>query len=531
MLKILHKIKDYLLIKKSGLFDEEYYLLNNPDVRQADVDPLWHFVSCGWKEGRNPSTDFDCNYYLSIYSDVYTSGTNPFIHFIKFGRREGRNPNIQNQTQYSVQEDKNLISEQTKIIEPSGNERDLALQRVKPKQIREIRVKKFLNFLDKNKVTKPIDYIYAIPLFSTGGGELVAINFIRLLEEHYPDDLVLLLITDTDIYTNYHSLPKNVILVRLESDLDIFNWDEKVEFATDLVVMLKPKLLHIINSSVYWSALLQSGEVIKKHTKVFANIFCVQYNDNRERTGYASLFLKGSLPFLDGLISDNKSFFQDIIDELPSHFIANNCFTIYSPCNDFSSKNTILSETEFLESIKRYQENFSGQPKFLWAGRLDKEKKFDLLIEIAKINKKYLFYYYGQSVVDESQKVFASDSNLYYRGTFKSFKEILDTEYYHGFIFTSRWEGLPTTLINVGNMGIPIIAPDVGGVKEIITSENGYLLPREASQDDYSQALKTILADENGAINKMFNLRQTILKQHTWESFSRSVSSIPNYLK
>lgn len=518
-------------MKRSGLFDEEFYCLQYPDVRQADVNPHWHFVSCGWKEGRNPSTDFDCNYYLSNYPDVYKSGTNPFIHFIKFGRKEGRDSNRGCQTQYSVQEDKNLIAGQANKLESSNNDKDLALQRFEPEHIKEIRVKKFLNFLEKNNIAKPIDYIYAVPLFSTGGGELVTINFIRLLEEHYPDDLVLLLITDSDLYTNYYPLPKNVLLIRLESDLGIFNWDEKVKFATDLVVMLKPRLLHIINSSVYWKALCQSGEIIKKHTNVFANIFCVQYQDNGEHTDYASIFLKESLPFLDGLISDNKTFFQDIYYELPSEFLANNCFSIYSPCNDFSSKNTILSETEFSESIKKYRESFYGQPRFLWAGRLDNEKKFDLFLEIAKSNKKYLFHYYGQSVVDRSQKAFATDSNLYYKGVFKSFKEILTTEHYHGFIFTTRWEGLPTTLINLGNIGIPIIAPDVGGVKEIVTSKNGYLLPREASQEDYSQALRAILDNENGVINKMNNLRETILKQHTWESFSQSVSSIPNYLK
>lgn len=92
MVNYLRKIKDYYLINHSGLFDEKYYCLQNPDVRRADVNPLWHFVGIGWKEGRNPSHDFDVNYYLSTYPDVLSSGINPLNHYLKFGRKEGRNP-------------------------------------------------------------------------------------------------------------------------------------------------------------------------------------------------------------------------------------------------------------------------------------------------------------------------------------------------------------------------------------------------------------------------------------------------------
>jgi len=62
---MLTNLRDYFVIKHSGLFDEKYYLLHNPDVRRADIDPLKHFIKYGWKEGRNPSENFDTSYYLS----------------------------------------------------------------------------------------------------------------------------------------------------------------------------------------------------------------------------------------------------------------------------------------------------------------------------------------------------------------------------------------------------------------------------------------------------------------------------------
>lgn len=61
-------------------------------MRAADVDPLMHFVKFGWREGRNPSTEFDVSFYLSSYQDVKADGINPLVHYIKFGITEGRKP-------------------------------------------------------------------------------------------------------------------------------------------------------------------------------------------------------------------------------------------------------------------------------------------------------------------------------------------------------------------------------------------------------------------------------------------------------
>ncbi len=89
---VLKDIYYYFLIKRSGMFDKNYYLLKNPDVRNADIDPLWHFVKFGWREGRNPSEFFNGNEYLDLYYDVRAANINPLIHYIKFGASENRLP-------------------------------------------------------------------------------------------------------------------------------------------------------------------------------------------------------------------------------------------------------------------------------------------------------------------------------------------------------------------------------------------------------------------------------------------------------
>lgn len=73
-------------------FDATYYLAANPDVAAAKVDPLDHFMSNGWREGRNPNLSFSVSHYLDFYPDVAEAGINPFLHYLMAGKAEGRTP-------------------------------------------------------------------------------------------------------------------------------------------------------------------------------------------------------------------------------------------------------------------------------------------------------------------------------------------------------------------------------------------------------------------------------------------------------
>lgn len=74
-------------------FERDFYLYENDDVRDAEVDPLDHFMRHGWRENRKPSRSFDCAYYLERNPDVARSGINPFYHYLAVGKARGLRPN------------------------------------------------------------------------------------------------------------------------------------------------------------------------------------------------------------------------------------------------------------------------------------------------------------------------------------------------------------------------------------------------------------------------------------------------------
>lgn len=76
----------------SAAFDARYYLASYPDVAEAGLDPLTHYCTFGWQEGRNPSAEFDTRHYLARNPDVAKAQINPLLHYVSAGRAEGRSP-------------------------------------------------------------------------------------------------------------------------------------------------------------------------------------------------------------------------------------------------------------------------------------------------------------------------------------------------------------------------------------------------------------------------------------------------------
>jgi hypothetical protein len=74
----------------TSMFDANYYLAHNPDVAAAKMDPLYHYNTYGWKEGRDPSADFSTSKYLAADPDVKAAGMNPLYHYVTYGYYEGR---------------------------------------------------------------------------------------------------------------------------------------------------------------------------------------------------------------------------------------------------------------------------------------------------------------------------------------------------------------------------------------------------------------------------------------------------------
>lgn len=87
----ISQYSDIQVIKKSRLFNKFWYLRHYyADIFKSKLSAEEHYLTVGFKEGKNPSWKFDNDFYLNIYPDIKKCGMNPLIHYERFGRTEGR---------------------------------------------------------------------------------------------------------------------------------------------------------------------------------------------------------------------------------------------------------------------------------------------------------------------------------------------------------------------------------------------------------------------------------------------------------
>jgi len=80
----------HVVLKNSGMFDEEWYLRFYPDVAASGMDPIDHYLKHGAGEGRDPNPFFSSSKYLQANTDVWMAGVNPLLHYIEYGISEKR---------------------------------------------------------------------------------------------------------------------------------------------------------------------------------------------------------------------------------------------------------------------------------------------------------------------------------------------------------------------------------------------------------------------------------------------------------
>ena len=164
-------------------------------------------------------------------------------------------------------------------------------------------------------------------------------------------------------------------------------------------------------------------------------------------------------------------------------------------------------------------------PRVVWAGRFDRQKKFDLFLEIARGMPHVHFDCWGAAVLDDAPDLEGLPSNVCMRGSFESYDE-LDLPSATCFLYTSAWDGLPTILLGVGARGAAVVASSVGGVPELITPGTGWLVDRDATSADFRRVIESIIADPEERQRRGTALAKRIELRHGETQFRDAVGRL-----
>ena len=179
----------------------------------------------------------------------------------------------------------------------------------------------------------------------------------------------------------------------------------------------------------------------------------------------------------------------------------------------------------------------------LSCSNLIKVKRVDLIIEALQqlvTEKKIRWVHFGTGTLMESLSQLASarlgdNKNISYVFMgHKPNKEILD--FYKAntvdlFLNASSSEGLPVSIMEAMSHGIPVIATDSGGVKEIVVPGTGFLLPVDFRPEQLAQKISEFINLKTGEQNQFrdnayLNCKNKFDSEINYRSFIKKVSII-----
>ena len=368
---------------------------------------------------------------------------------------------------------------------------------------------------------EPFSDVLLLPWLRPGGAESYILQILHQLHASGASGRLLVL---TGQAANKHEwagrLPKGAVFI------DVFNAFPMLDAAGRdsmvarvlLAVGEQGARLHIKASHFSHRLMDLYGSVFSSHFEVIYYRFCdhvYTWRGKRVDGPNGISFMRRQLTNIDLLISDCHSIVASDFARLGT---SSKYQVIYAKC---SSRNTpVLMRS-------------SGQ-RLLWASRVSAQKRPELVAAIAAaLLREYpglVIETYGHLEENYTNQAIFNVTGVEYRGSFDGF-DGLPLENFDAFIYTSYFDGLPNIVLEALGAGLPVIAPDVGGIAEaVIDGHTGFLVPDlvddEALIAAYVDAVRRLYGNCDRTREMANNGRRMIVEQHGDSNFRRRVSEV-----
>lgn len=358
------------------------------------------------------------------------------------------------------------------------------------------------------------DVIFVVPWLKRGGADLGIVHHVN---HCVAGGLKAVVVTTLDEESPWLSrLPWKAKAIEFGRLAHSLSKEDRCLVLVRLLLQSHAKTIHIVNSQLGWEVLQAYGRSLKASGKrVFASLFSDGLGQDGVPLGYAANYLPYTYCWLDGVLSDNRAFLNVLKSRygVPEEML----HLVYFP-------------TRFGQSAL-YGGTVKGG-RVLWASRIAQEKLPEVLLEVARRAPEIKIDVYGEAygTAEESLvKALQQLPNVRLLGRYEAFEQIVAPNRYSLFLYTSAYDGLPNVLLEAVAAGLPVVAPDVGGVSELIDDTTGYLVRDAHDPDDYLARIEEALGDPDERRARWERAWQRLQERHSFAAFHRTMASIPGY--
>ncbi|BDZ45892.1 glycosyltransferase [Naasia aerilata] len=346
-------------------------------------------------------------------------------------------------------------------------------------------------------------------------------QYVAAVERLDPGARTALITTEPDPSPQLSAMPAHVRIAESRQLLEAgLHRDDLVEsIVPSLIAQLAPHTVHAFNSTVAFDVLEQHGPDLP--SALFLTTFAIDRSPDGERLSVLFLRRPGFLDPVRAVLVDSEQFVDTAVRELGY------------PREKFAVQRSVV------QSVERPMPSSAGSPlRVFWAGRFDLPKRIDILARVVRAARDAEFplemHYYGLEVMG-TPALSASLAELEELGAvrhppYSRFAEVplgdLDA-----YVLTSEWEGVPLTVLEAMTAGVPVVAPLVGGVGEVLSAETGYPVPAFDDAAGYVAAFAAIAADFGEAQRRAAAAQQAVRRRFSTEAFDEVLRTLDGYLR
>ena len=360
-------------------------------------------------------------------------------------------------------------------------------------------------------IEKLPNYIFLSQHMMKGGGDKVVLNYIKAMLDSKPDWKILLIVTEEFNNTWVDQIPKGVDYIDFGQLAKRFDITTRYILLRRLIAQLQTKKMLFAMTPFGFEMIEHYAEsLIEQKYQLDAVAFCSDTDKFGRTWGIHFFGIPETFPALHKIVTDN----QHVIDETTAmEPLSKDKFAVHYQPVEYTLK----------EPAKAKRRN--GPIRILWASRVANQKRPDIVIEIAKKldPKHFIIDMFGNLEDDYTEKDFVNIPALNYRGGFNGLNS-LPTSEYDALLYTSSFDGIPNILLEATALGLPLIAPRVGGIDEFVKDKKtGLLIDEIEDIEAFVAALAYFEKHPEKAHEMVVAAQKLINSQHSYAGFKAVV--------
>ncbi len=364
--------------------------------------------------------------------------------------------------------------------------------------------------------------VVLFPFVSKGGGEKYILEVVKALLKLDPNRRVLILTGEKFESHALHMLPETCTFIDLYEICSRWQLSDLHMVTLRIIQAVASSSVIHIKSCPYAFSFFERFAAELTNEAVFYYFSNAMYVDRgiNLADGSGLYFIGEFAPNLTKIISDHAGAIRYAEQRL--------------------ELDTLQRDTLFAKSISRFRPEtlrpFTPRKRILWASRLDYEKRPDIIPLIAarlyELDPEIQLDVYGNSVFTDGNPLNRVSPNVQYKGGFNRFVD-LGASKYDALIYTSRFDGLPNILLEAMSEGLLVIAPNVGGIGELVQhNRTGLLIDNDADNermaDRYMPAIKSLYDNSIDIDAVRRQALELILERHGEQTYMSRVKEIFN---